>query len=218
MKTFPLASSATETVLPLDRASDAATCGQKAATLAKLRRAGCRVPDGFVIPAGVDPNADRLRVALERLGAGPWAVRSSGIAEDLEDASFAGQYDTVLGVTTMDEVLGAVARVRASGGSANVAAYRQSHAEGDAGGVAVLIQGGGICPRCGAHYRSRWRAFSSIDRRARIRHPRRRRRGLRHDQARIVTVDGAAGRVELTEQGGASVADYASSSRPAAFR
>ena len=33
-----------------------------------------------------------------------WAVRSSGVAEDLEGASFAGQYDTILGVRTSGEV------------------------------------------------------------------------------------------------------------------
>ena len=40
------------------------------------------------------PRAE-IAAAYERLGAGPVAVRSSATAEDLPDASFAGQHDTV---------------------------------------------------------------------------------------------------------------------------
>ena len=43
---------------------------------------------------------------LRQLGGGPVAVRSSGTAEDLPDASYAGQYETVLGVSGPDEVAG----------------------------------------------------------------------------------------------------------------
>src|SRR5262245_6506069 len=79
------------TLLALDAATDAATCGHKAATLAGLRGLGFDVPDGFVIPAGVEASRDDIAAALARLGDGPVAVRSSGLAEDLVDASFAGQ-------------------------------------------------------------------------------------------------------------------------------
>ena len=82
-------------LLALDAATDAGTCGHKAATLAQLRHLGFDVPDGFVIPAGVLATRDDVAVALARLGDGPVAVRSSGLAEDLPDASFAGQYDTL---------------------------------------------------------------------------------------------------------------------------
>ena len=37
-------------LLALDAATDAGTCGHKAATLALLRSLGFDVPDGFVIP------------------------------------------------------------------------------------------------------------------------------------------------------------------------
>jgi len=46
------------------------------------------VPDGFVILG--DPGED-LEQALVELGEGPVAVRSSAVAEDLAEASFAGQ-------------------------------------------------------------------------------------------------------------------------------
>lgn len=129
----------TET-LPLDAAGDVSTCGHKATTLAALRRAGFPVPDGFVIPAQASIAIESLAVALERLGPGPWAVRSSGIAEDLDEASFAGQYESVLGVTTAEDVVAAVARVRVSGSASHVAEYRDTHGSAPDAGVAVLVQ------------------------------------------------------------------------------
>ena len=46
-------------LLALDAATDAGTCGHKAATLALLRNLGFDVPDGFVIPP-----ASRRRMPL----------------------------------------------------------------------------------------------------------------------------------------------------------
>ena len=93
-------------LLALDAATDAGTCGHKAATLALLRNLGFDVPDGFVIPAGVQASRDDIAAALAQLGDGPVAVRSSGLAEDLPDASFAGQYDTLLNVLGAEAVAG----------------------------------------------------------------------------------------------------------------
>lgn len=59
---------------------DAAVWGDKAATLARLRRAGLPVPGGVVIPAPALPKAgeeglDSLAERVEEiLGSGPWAV------------------------------------------------------------------------------------------------------------------------------------------------
>jgi len=126
--------------VPLDAADDASTCGHKAASLAALRRAGFPVPDGFVVPVDGSTAAESLAHALARLGPGPWAVRSSGVAEDLDDASFAGQYESVLGVSTVEEVAAAITRVRASGGATHVAEYRGTHGGGSDARVAVLVQ------------------------------------------------------------------------------
>ncbi|MCB9777075.1 MAG: hypothetical protein H6742_00760 [Alphaproteobacteria bacterium] len=117
-------------------ATDPARCGHKAATLAALRQAGADVPPGFVIPAGATVGLDdpTLAAALARL-AGPVAVRSSGIAEDLPDASFAGQYDTVLDVHGPAAVVAAVEVCRASCRSERAQAYGA-----DAAGMAVLVQ------------------------------------------------------------------------------
>jgi pyruvate,water dikinase len=73
---------------------------------------------------------------LRRLGGGAVAVRSSGTAEDLPDASYAGRYETVLGVSGPDEVARAVRRCLASAGSARVRAYSGSRRYT----MAVLIQ------------------------------------------------------------------------------
>jgi pyruvate,water dikinase len=121
--------------LPLDAATDARVCGHKAATLAALRGLGFDVPDGFVIPAGVQPTRDDIAGALSRLGEGPVAVRSSGLAEDLADASFAGQYDTVLNVRGVDAVLEAAAACVTSARDARIESYGQA-----ARPMAVLVQ------------------------------------------------------------------------------
>jgi pyruvate,water dikinase len=128
--------------------------GVKAANLGVVMAAGFPVPDGVVLTAdalggtftGLQDDAtvpvslERwLGEALERLGPGPVAVRSSGIAEDLAEASYAGQYETVLGIEGLEAVAAAVRRCWASASAARVAAYEQGRSEG-APRMAVLIQ------------------------------------------------------------------------------
>ena len=118
------------------RAQDPTVAGRKAAVLAKLLAAGFPVPDGFVVPAGADFST--ILADLAGGGSGPerFAVRSSAVAEDRADASYAGQYETLLDVAPA-ELEEAIRRVRASGTSDRVRAYA-----GDGGGdaVAVLVQ------------------------------------------------------------------------------
>ena len=110
-----------------------------------LRRAGFNVPPGMVVPADVlGRAADELppgpRMALARvpelLGSGPWAVRSSSTAEDTEQASFAGQFETVLDVDAFG-LADAVFRVWRSMASRRVKAYAGSR---ERGSMAILIQ------------------------------------------------------------------------------
>jgi phosphohistidine swiveling domain-containing protein len=119
--------------------------GGKAAGLGELIRHGERVPPGFCVTTeahdlGVLPEAE-IVAAYARLGAGPVAVRSSATAEDLPDASFAGQHDTFLGVTGAAEVLAAVARCWDSLHAPRAVAYREAH-DIDHGAVrmAVVVQ------------------------------------------------------------------------------
>src|SRR5688500_12127934 len=110
-------------LLALDAATDPGSCGHKAATLARLRNLGFDVPDGFVIPAGVQASRDDIAGALARLGDGAVAVRSSGLAEDLPYASFAGQYDTLLNVLGAEAVLDAAAACVKSAHDGRIESY-----------------------------------------------------------------------------------------------
>lgn len=118
-----------------------AIAGNKAAALGVLRQAGFNVPPGLVIPAapgGATPRVlSRLPAEVaDRLGPGPWAVRSSSTVEDGERASFAGQFETVLNVEAGDLVEAVIACFR-SARSERVEAYRGQRS---AGAMAVLVQ------------------------------------------------------------------------------
>src|SRR5215218_10068911 len=125
----------------------ASELGAKATNLARLASAGFPVPPGLVVTpdAGERWEEARLRLleAAAGLGAERFAVRSSGTAEDLEGASFAGQYDTMLSVP-LDELPGAVRRVFGSADALRVSAYREARGEASAGNgwprMAVLVQ------------------------------------------------------------------------------
>jgi phosphohistidine swiveling domain-containing protein len=120
--------------------ADLAEVGGKAASLGELLAAGVRVPDGVVLTAGVgdmtpDERGTLVRAGAEGLGIGPFAVRSSGIAEDGADRSYAGMYETVLDVST-DELAAAVERCLGSAREARAAEYEPASTPG----MAVIIQ------------------------------------------------------------------------------
>lgn len=136
-------------------AGDLALVGGKAANLGELVRAGFEVPRGFVVtteayhrrdPDGSVPAdlADRIRDAWRHLVGDSGtrvAVRSSATAEDLAEASFAGQQETFLDVEGEDAVVAAVADCWASLYSDRAVAYRREHAVDEADlGIAVVVQ------------------------------------------------------------------------------
>jgi len=157
-------------VVPLSTlgAHDLPIAGGKGANLGELIHAGFPVPDGFVITtdayvaaasaAGVDPKdatgaraklidmtmpaeiANAVRDAYRALG-GRVAVRSSATAEDLPEASFAGQQDTILDVEGDDALLDAVRRCWASLWNERAVSYRATHAVDErALRLAVVVQ------------------------------------------------------------------------------
>ncbi|MFC6085544.1 PEP/pyruvate-binding domain-containing protein [Sphaerisporangium aureirubrum] len=87
------------------------------------------------------PVPDDIAEAARGAARGPVAVRSSATAEDLPDASFAGQQDTYLNVTGPEAVLDAVRRCWASLWTDRAVAYRAAN-DIDHGAVrlAVVIQ------------------------------------------------------------------------------
>ena len=87
--------------------------------------------------------ADAIAAACAGLGADHHvAVRSSGTAEDLAEASFAGQHDTYLDIRGVAAVLDAVRRCWASLWTARAVAYRHANHVGESTKVrlAVVVQ------------------------------------------------------------------------------
>ena len=136
--------------------------GGKGLNLGKLTRAGFRVPNGFCVTTdayrlsveGLSEQSQssvkdtelspelvsEIHTAREKLQASTFAVRSSATAEDLAEASFAGQQDTFLNVTS-DELLDALKACWASLWSERAIIYRQTQKITDEGlAMAVVIQ------------------------------------------------------------------------------
>ena len=137
-------------VLPLSDAR-ASGCGGKARGQHLLLAAGARVPAGVVIPDTNAPRAEtELREYLEGsfdLARTAFAVRSSGMQEDGAQASFAGQYQTVLDVRGVDAVLSAMRTCVQAASSRRVQSYAAHRAAGDDARLAVIVQRM-VEPRC----------------------------------------------------------------------
>jgi pyruvate,water dikinase len=111
--------------------------GQKAATLAYLKRAGYPIPRGWILPPGDDPQPliESLNPDINR----PLVVRSSAIGEDSETASSAGQYTTILNVIDQENLAAAILSCQTSYNSPNAVNYRLDRGQENTA-MAVLIQ------------------------------------------------------------------------------
>lgn len=108
--------------------------GLDSSDVGALTRAGAHVRDlvrAAPLPAALE---DGIRAAYEELTGAEaegaevsWAVRSSATAEDLPEASFAGQQETFLNVRGVGNILAAVKEVFASLYNDRAIAYRAHH-------------------------------------------------------------------------------------------
>jgi pyruvate,water dikinase len=137
-------------VIPFDelRLDQVELVGGKCANLGELTQAGFPVPPGFAVTTAAyerDDIGEAVGAAYSGLGGRvgradpPVAVRSSAIAEDLPDASFAGVQDTYLWICGIDAVLDGVRRCWASFYNPEAIAYREAHGI-SRGGMGVAVQ------------------------------------------------------------------------------
>ena len=140
-------------------ASSRQAIGGKASVLAQLHQQGYPVPDGFVIGAAafdehglieslwtaVLNHVNKLRMGNREQA---FAVRSSALSEDSAQASFAGEFETVLNVTSDDDIRQAIQTVYNSQFSQRVMAYREAVSSGSTStssattksAIAVIVQ------------------------------------------------------------------------------
>ncbi len=127
-----------------------AFAGGKAKSLAyMMQNTKLRIPSGYVILSNAIENGKLKESAQQELThlmksldtSTPYAVRSSALNEDGEQASFAGQYETVTDVPR-DGIPAAVEQVIASAKNANVQAYTANHLmkENETFGIGIVIQ------------------------------------------------------------------------------
>ena len=131
------------TTVPL---AEAGACGRdvvggKAFSLSQLLNRGFNVPDGFVVTTAAHTRwieSNEVPVLEDELGDGAYAFRSSAVGEDSAEASFAGQFVSVLGVRA-GEAGEALERCWSSAHTGALDQY--AHATGRSGGaIAVLVQ------------------------------------------------------------------------------
>ena len=144
-------------VIPLDEIEEdqLSLVGGKALNLARLRRAGFKVPHGFVLTTAlyheacgdgdalkVPPHVqDRICECYRRLSQPLVAVRSSASHEDSATASFAGQGRTILNVSGEPSLLEAITAVWRSLESSHAREYtRHWRIEADKAAMAVVVQ------------------------------------------------------------------------------
>ncbi|RLB45895.1 MAG: pyruvate, water dikinase [Deltaproteobacteria bacterium] len=126
--------------IPLDLVAGEAV-GGKAEGLVRLLGYGFDVPSGFVV-VGATPGdlPDDLDEHYQRIGAGKVAVRSSAIGEDSGDASFAGQYETVLNIEGPESLRLAIEDCLRSLENARATAYRNENTGQSEVQMSVVVQ------------------------------------------------------------------------------
>ncbi len=114
-------------IVTLDSKLDAQQVGAKAAHLSWLKRLGYSVPEGWILAPGEDSKS--LLAKLQPSPTAPLVVRSSAIGEDSETASAAGQYLSVLNITTTEDLQTAILDCQASYIQTTAQEYRRDRAK-----------------------------------------------------------------------------------------
>lgn len=125
--------------------TDVLLVGGKAASLGEMIQEGINVPPGFVVTtqAKAEMTPELLKEILEafdELGEEFVAVRSSAVAEDSSDASWAGQLETYLNVTR-DSLIESIKKCWASIHSERATAYAsEKGVQATTADVGVVVQ------------------------------------------------------------------------------
>lgn len=125
--------------------------GGKGGMLAKMYQEGYPVPEGFVIlPSAfneeklkrevLDDIRERLALIRNKHANCSFAVRSSALSEDSAAASFAGEFETVLNVSTDEAIAAAIDTVFRSKESERVKSYSLLQGIDEAHQIAVVVQ------------------------------------------------------------------------------
>jgi pyruvate,water dikinase len=125
--------------------------GGKGGMLARMFQDGYLIPEGFVVlPSAFEGEKlnieawnkilDLLNIIRKNNEGALFAVRSSALSEDSAQASFAGEFETVLNVKTDEKVLEAIYTVYTSRQSERVKVYSNVQGMDQAHQIAVVVQ------------------------------------------------------------------------------
>lgn len=111
--------------------------GNKGATLSQLKGWGYPVPRGYVLPAGDDPAT--LIAITQPSPQQPVVVRSSALGEDGTGASAAGQYTSLLNITSQEALATAITQCFSAYNRPGAVQYRRDRGVPE-GTMAVIVQ------------------------------------------------------------------------------